>query len=38
MKWKGRRQSGNVEDRRGKSSRGKAVTGGGIVVVLIVLA
>ncbi len=38
MKWQGRRQSSNVEDRRGKGSTGKAVTGGSIVVVLIVLA
>jgi len=38
MKWQGRRQSSNVEDRRGQGSRGKAVTGGSIVVVLIVLA
>lgn len=38
MKWQGRRQSGNVEDRRGMSSTGKAATGGSIVVVLIVLA
>lgn len=38
MKWQGRRQSGNVEDRRGMSSSGKAATGGSLVVVLIVLA
>lgn len=38
MKWQGRRQSRNVEDRRGMSSSGKAATGGSIVVVLIVLA
>jgi len=38
MKWQGRRQSSNVEDRRGMSSTGKAATGGSIVVVLIVLA
>ncbi len=31
MKWKGRRQSGNVEDRRGKSTGGKLVAGGGII-------
>jgi len=38
MKWQGRRQSGNVEDRRGMSSSGKVATGGGVVVALIVLA
>jgi predicted metalloprotease len=31
MKWKGRRQSDNVEDRRGMSSGGKTLAGGGIV-------
>jgi predicted metalloprotease len=30
MKWKGRRQSDNVEDRRGMSSV-KTVVGGGII-------
>ena len=29
MKWKGRRQSDNVEDRRGMSGGGKAIVGGG---------
>ncbi|MEZ4874685.1 MAG: neutral zinc metallopeptidase [Flavobacteriaceae bacterium] len=38
MKWQGRRQSGNVEDRRGMGSKGKTVAGGGILVVVIVLA
>jgi hypothetical protein len=38
MKWQGRRQSGNLDDRRGMSSKGKAAAGGGIAVVLIVLA
>lgn len=37
MKWQGRRQSGNVDDRRGMS-KGKLAAGGGIVVTLIVLA
>lgn len=36
MKWRGRRKSSNVEDRRG-SSKGKIAAGGGIIV-LIVLA
>ncbi|HSM62398.1 MAG TPA: neutral zinc metallopeptidase [Gillisia sp.] len=31
MKWKGRRQSSNVEDRRGKSTGGKVAVGGGII-------
>ncbi len=34
MKWKGRRKSSNVEDRRGKSSGGKLVAGGGIVAII----
>jgi len=37
MKWQGRRQSGNVDDRRGMS-KGKLAAGGGIVVTLVVLA
>lgn len=37
MKWKGRRQSDNVEDRRGMSSGGKTVVGGGIIGVIILL-
>jgi len=37
MKWKGRRKSGNLEDRRGMS-KGKMAAGGGIVVTIIVLA
>ena len=37
MKWKGRRKSGNLEDRRGMS-KGKIAAGGGIVVTIIVLA
>ncbi|MCB0464352.1 MAG: neutral zinc metallopeptidase [Aequorivita sp.] len=36
MKWQGRRQSGNLDDRRGMS-KGKLAAGGGIVVTLIVL-
>ena len=31
MKWQGRRQSGNVDDRRGKSGGGKVAVGGGII-------
>lgn len=37
MKWIGRRQSDNVEDRRGMSSGGKAVAGGGIIGIIILL-
>ena len=36
MRWQGRRQSGNLDDRRGMS-KGKLAAGGGIVVTLIVL-
>lgn len=37
MKWKGNRQSDNVEDRRGMSGSGKIIAGGGIVGVVILL-
>ena len=37
MKWIGRRQSDNVEDRRGRSTGGKVVAGGGILAVVIFL-
>jgi len=37
MKWKGRKQSGNLEDRRGMSSGGKLVAGGGAIAVIVVL-
>ena len=36
MKWKGNRQSGNMEDRRGMSGKGKLVAGGGIVAVVVI--
>ena len=36
MKWQGRRQSDNVDDRRGLSG-GKAVVGGGIIGIIILL-
>ncbi len=38
MKWRGRRQSSNVEDRRGMSGKGKLVAGGGIVGVIFIIA
>lgn len=31
MKWRGRRQSSNVDDRRGSSGKGKLIAGGGII-------
>ncbi|WP_044405095.1 neutral zinc metallopeptidase [Lacinutrix sp. Hel_I_90] len=37
MKWQGRRQSGNVEDRRGMSGKGKLAAGGGLVAVVVIL-
>ena len=37
MKWKGRRQSGNVEDRRGMSTGGKVIAGGGAIGIVILL-
>ncbi len=37
MKWQGRRQSDNMEDRRGMSSKGKLAAGGGIIAVVVVL-
>lgn len=37
MKWRGRSQSGNVEDRRRGSATGKVAAGGGIVAVLFFL-
>lgn len=36
MKWKGRRQSGNVDDRRGMSSKGKFAAGGGIIALIVI--
>jgi uncharacterized protein len=37
MKWIGRRQSDNVEDRRGMSGGGKAIIGGGAIGIVILL-
>lgn len=37
MKWKGRRQSANIEDRRGMGAGGKTVIGGGIGGLILVL-
>jgi len=35
MKWQGRRQSSNVEDRRGSSSKSKLIVGGGVIGLII---
>ena len=37
MKWSGRRSSDNMEDRRGMSSGGKTIVGGGIIGIIILL-
>lgn len=37
MKWRGNRQSDNVEDRRGMSSGGKVALGGGAIGIIILL-
>jgi uncharacterized protein len=37
MKWQGKKQSGNVEDRRAMSSGGKVVAGGGLIGIIILL-
>ena len=37
MKWKGRRQSDNVEDRRGMSTGGKTLIGGGLLGIIILV-
>ena len=37
MKWEGRRQSSNVDDRRGISGKGGLLAGGGIVGIIVVV-
>ncbi|PZD78675.1 neutral zinc metallopeptidase [Mesonia sp. K7] len=37
MKWRGRRQSGNLEDRRGMGTTGKVLAGGGVIGVIVIL-
>lgn len=37
MKWKGRRQSDNIDDRRGMGSKGKVIAGGGLIGIVILL-
>ncbi len=36
MKWKGRRQSDNLDDRRGMSSKGKLAAGGGVIALIVI--
>ncbi|WP_310991396.1 KPN_02809 family neutral zinc metallopeptidase [Aequorivita marina] len=36
MKWKGRRKSGNLDDRRGMSNKGKLAAGGGVVALIVI--
>ncbi|MDT0293646.1 neutral zinc metallopeptidase [Mesonia ostreae] len=37
MKWRGRRKSGNLDDRRGSSTKGKVIAGGGVIGVIVIL-
>ena len=37
MKWQGRRQSSNVEDRRGSSAGKKIIAGGGVIGIVVLL-
>jgi len=37
MKWKGRRKSDNLDDRRGSSTKGKLIAGGGVIGVIVIL-
>lgn len=37
MKWEGRRQSSNMEDRRGMGTTGKVVAGGGLIGIIVLL-
>lgn len=37
MKWQGRRQSKNLDNRRGMGTKGKLAAGGGIVAVIVIL-
>lgn len=38
MRWEGRRQSGNIEDRRGMPARGMVMGGGGLGLVILLIA
>lgn len=37
MKWQGRTESGNMEDRRGMGSSGKVIAGGGVIGLIVLL-
>ena len=37
MRWRGERESGNVEDRRGMSGGGRVAVGGGIGTLIIII-
>lgn len=36
MKWQGRRQSGNLDDRRGMGTKGKLAAGGGVIALIVI--
>ncbi len=38
MRWIGRQQSGNVEDRRGMGGGGKIAIGGGAGVIILIIS
>lgn len=38
MRWEGRRESGNVEDRRGMPVKGMAAGGGGLALIILLIA
>ena len=38
MRWMGRRQSGNVDDRRGMGGGGKVAIGGGAGIIIVIIA
>ena len=37
MKWRGRRKSGNLDDRRGSGTKGKLIAGGGVIGIIVLL-
>ena len=37
MKWKGRRKSDNLKDRRGMGTKGKVIAGGGVIGIIVIL-
>ena len=38
MRWTGRQQSGNVEDRRGMGGGGKIAIGGGAGIIILIIS